>query len=156
MVDINHYLTFARYNGWANLRTAAMLEALAEAHVPRPLLLLSHLLRAERVWLGRLRGTADVALPLWETDALEVCREWITADTAAFEEVVSSLTAADLSETVRYTTTQGTPYSTSIQDILSHVFNHATHHRGQITLLVREAGQVPQALDYIAYLRHSV
>jgi len=152
MADLGPYPAFVRYNAWANRRAATMLEALSEAQQVRPLRLLSHLLRAETVWLGRLQGTADAALSLWETDALGVCRERITTNTAAFE-AVSSLTAADLNTTVSYTTTQGTPYQTPVRDILSHVFNHSTHHRGQISLLVREAGHTPLPLDYIAYVR---
>jgi uncharacterized damage-inducible protein DinB len=105
MADLEYYLELARYNAWANRRVAGMLEVLADEDLSRPLRLFSHLLRAERVWLGRLQATADAALPLWETDTLSVCRERLEANTAAFEEVVSSLTTADLSETVLYTTT---------------------------------------------------
>jgi len=152
MADPN-FLTLVHYNAWANRRVVAMLEVLSDEDVARPLHLLSHLLRAERVWLGRLRGTPDAALPLWETDALGVCRERITANTAAFEAALSDIGAFDPSTTISYTTTQGAPYRTPVRDILSHVFNHSTHHRGQIALLVREAGQTPHPLDYIAYVR---
>lgn len=152
MADLR-FLMLAHYNAWANRRVVAMLEVLSDEDVARPLHLLSHLLRAERVWLGRLQGTPDAALSLWETDALGVCRERITANTAALEGVLSSLTAAHLSTTASYTTTQGASYQTPVRDILSHVFNHGTHHRGQIALLVRDAGHTPLPLDYIAYVR---
>ncbi len=72
-----HYLEFARYNTWANRRTVEMLNALSGEQVG--LRLFSHLLRAEAVWLGRIRGTADAALPIWETDTLSVCRERLEA-----------------------------------------------------------------------------
>ncbi len=130
-----------------------MLETLADESLPRPLLLFSHLLRAERVWLGRMQRTEDAALPLWETDTLVVCRARVEANTALFEGVISSLTPVGSLRRVGYTNSQGTPYRTAVCDILSHVFNHSTHHRGQIVLLVREAGQVPAPLDLIAYLR---
>lgn len=156
MPDPDHYLELAHFNAWANRRVAGMLEALADEDLSRPLRLFSHLLRAERVWLGRLQATTDAALPLWEMDTLSVCRERLEANTAVFVKVISSLTAADVSETVLYTTTQGVPYENTPGDIFSHVFNHGTHHRGQIALLVRAAGHVPLALDYIAYLRRSV
>ena len=143
-----HYLEFALYNTWANRRTFKMLDALSGEQVG--LRLFSHLLRAEAVWLGRIRGTADAALPIWETDALGVCRERLEANAAAFGE---TLPTSDLSRSVNYTNSQGNTYSTAIADILSHVFNHGTHHRGQLALLVREAGNVPAPLDYIAYVR---
>lgn len=153
MADSDPYLRFARYNAWANRRVGAMLEALSGAQLPRPLRLFSHLLRAERVWLGRMRGTEDAALPIWETDTLSVCRGRVEANAAAFEGLAASLAPADLSKIVIYTTSQGAEYRTPVGDILSHVFNHSTHHRGQIAFLVREAGRTPLPLDYIAYVR---
>ncbi len=146
------YVTFARYNTWANRRVAEMLEALSDEQAGPPLRLFSHLLRAEAVWLGRMQGTADAALPIWEVDTLPVCRERLEANAAAFGRT-SHLTADDLANKVSYTNSQGTEYHTSVTDILSHVFNHGTHHRGQIMLLVREAGEVPAPLDFIAYVR---
>ncbi len=149
-----HYLEFARYNTWANRRTAEMLDApvpdvLASEQVG--LRLFSHLLRAEAVWLGRIRGTADAALPIWETDMLSICRERLETNAAAFGETL--FTSTDLSKRVDYANSQGTEYSTAVADIFSHVFNHGTHHRGQILLLLREAGNAPAPLDYIAYVR---
>jgi len=153
MPDPDHYLELAHFNGWANRRVAEMLKTLASEDLSRPLRLFSHLLRAERVWLGRLQGTADAMLPLWETDALSICQEQVEANTVAFEALVSSLTPAALGHRVGYSNTQGTLYTSTLADILSHVFNHGTHHRGQIALLVRDAGQTPLPLDLIAYLR---
>lgn len=153
MADLDHYLTFTHYNAWANHRIAELLETLTDKQVRPPLRLFSHILRAEQVWLGRMQGTEAAALPIWETDTLEVCRERVETTTEMFDGMLSSLTPADLSERVSYTNSQGTPYHTAVADILSHVFNHSTHHRGQISLLVREAGGVPAPLDYIAYVR---
>ena len=147
-----HYLKFARYNAWANRRAATMVEALTEAQAVRPLLLLSHLLRAERVWLGRIQGSDD-APKLWEADSLIVCRDRIEANTESFANALAGLEPKALLQPVYYTNTKGTPFSTPLSGILDHVFNHSTHHRGQVSLLVRDAGQVPESLDLIAYLR---
>ncbi len=148
-----HYHTFVRYNAWANRRASEMLAALPEDRSARPLLLLSHLLRAERVWLGRIQGSKAPALGLWETDSLTVCRERIETNTEMFELVLAGLEPAALAQPVHYANSQGTPYSTPLSGILDHVFNHSTHHRGQLSLLVRDAGGVPQPLDLIAFLR---
>ena len=83
-----------------------------------------------------------------------VCRDRIEANTELFEKVLAAL-GPDLLQPVRYTNTEGTPYNTPLAGILDHVFNHSTHHRGQVALLVRDAGQVPEPLDLIAYLRRS-
>ena len=152
MAELDRYHTFVGYNAWANRRAAAMLAGLSAEHVPRPLLLFSHLLRAEAVWLGRIQGSSDAALALWETDSLTVCRKRVEANTGLFATVLAvEPTALDCA--VLYTNTQGTPYSTPLAGILEHVFNHSTHHRAQLSLLVREAGGVPQPLDLIVYFR---
>ena len=150
-----HYLNLAGYNAWANRRAARMIGALSEAQAARPLGLLSHLLRAERVWLGRIQGTGDVGLELWTTDSLLFCRDRIEANTELFQTVLAGLGPDALTQSVRYTNTKVTLYSTPLCGILEHVFNHGTHHRGQVALLVRSAGQVPEPLDLIAYLRLS-
>ena len=146
-----HYLRFSHYNAWANRRAAAMVETLSEERAARPLLLLSHLLRAERVWLGRIQSL-DAALELWETDSLTLCRDRIEANTRLFETVLERL-GPDLAQPICYTNTKGVPFNTPLSGILDHTFNHSTYHRGQVALLVRDAGQVPEPLDLIAYLR---
>ena len=132
-----------------------MVETLSEPQVAQPLLLLSHLLRAGQVWLGRIQGLADVGLELWKTDSLMVCRDRIEANTESFANALAGLEPKALLQSVYYTNTKGTPFSTPLSGTLDHVFNHSTHHRGQVALLVRDAGQVPEPLDLIAYLRHS-
>ncbi len=153
MADLDHYHTFVRYNTWANRRAAAMLAALPETRLPRPLLLFSHLLRAEKVWLDRIQGSEEAKLELWETDTLEGCRERIESNAAVFEVFLEALGPATLEQPVHYANTKGTLYGTPLSDIFDHIFNHGTHHRGQLALLVRDAGGVPQPLDLIAYLR---
>ena len=150
MSELGHYRTFVRYNAWANRRAAEMLVGLSEEKLQRPLLLLTHLLRAERVWLGRIQGLDDALLTFWETDSLEVCRARIEENSALLEAVLKGLEPATLTQPVHYTNSQGTPYSTPLAGILDHVFNHSTHHRGQLALLVRDAGEIPLPLDLIA------
>lgn len=144
-------LEVIRYNSWANRRVGEMLAALEGAELERSLRLFGHLLRAERVWLGRIHALPDAALLLWGTDTLAVCRERLEANARALEQLVAD-GSVDTAP-VTYTTTQGVSYTTPVSDILAHVFNHGTHHRGQIALLVREAGQTPLPLDLIFYLR---
>lgn len=150
-LDREHFLPLFAYNAWANLRAVEMIGELHEPNYAQALRLLSHLLRAERVWLGRVRETNDADTALWETDALEVCCQVVRTNTEAWSSFLSS--SPDLTQQVPYTNSQGTPFKTELRDIVSHVLNHSTHHRAQVSLLVREAGEVPLPLDYIAYVR---
>jgi uncharacterized damage-inducible protein DinB len=47
----------------------------------------------------------------------------------------------------------GDSYQNKIEDILIHVGNHGTYHRGQIAMLLREKGYNPVSTDYILYDR---
>ena len=150
---IEHYLRLVHYNAWANGRVLEQLPALSEPYQIRPLLLLSHVLRAERIWLGRMGGTPEAGIQLWETDTLDGCRERMEANTEDFSRLLSSVDADALEHAVPYQNSSGTPYRTPLTEMLEHVFHHGTHHRGQIALLIREAGRTPLPLDYIAFAR---
>ena len=154
----NHFINLFRYTHWANRQ---MIEALLEATPPetRPLrrarALLSHLLRAQDVWLGRVQNTDAAQLPFWEEDPLDECvrrSEESSRDWLAF---LRGCTDSDFARPVHYQNSKGTPFATDLQDLAAHVVNHATHHRAQIALLLREAGLEPPATDYIFYVRRS-
>ncbi len=73
-----------------------------------------------------------------------------------------SLTARDLAmsgdlehDDVAYRTSGGEDWSIRLDLILAHLFNHQTHHRGQLHALVKEAGAEPPPLDLIYFLRES-
>lgn len=149
------YLRLVHYNTWANKRVLEQLPELPETYQIRPLLLLSHVLRAERIWLGRMGRTPEAGMQLWETDTLDGCRERMEANTKDFFRLLSSVPADALEHAVAYQNTSGTPYRTPLTEMLEHVFHHGTHHRGQIALLIREAGRTPLPLDYIAFARET-
>ena len=54
---------------------------------------------------------------------------------------------------VHYTDLKGNPYETPIWQIVLHVVNHATHHRGQVSGFLRTMGHTPPPLDLMAYYR---
>ena len=54
---------------------------------------------------------------------------------------------------VVYENSEGRTFSNEIKDILFHVVNHSTHHRGQIMMVLRDSGVPPEPLDYVHYKR---
>ena len=122
---------------------------------------MNHILLADRVWLGRLAGrvaepgfigvdgikTLDQEL---ESDFDELRRQRDVTD-AAIDAWVDTLTADSLAGTIRIVR-KGEASDYPMWWIVTHLFNHQTHHRGQITTLLVQAGQDPGATDLFAML----
>ncbi len=61
------------------------------------------------------------------------------------------MTEERLQAPVRYTNTQGTPYSLPLVHLMRHVVNHASYHRGQLVTMLRLLGVEPVATDMVLY-----
>ena len=160
---LDHFRTFAAYNRWANARLYDACAALPDAEYRRPRGAffasihgtLNHILVADRIWMGRIEG-ADSGIASLDTilhddlAALRVARE---EEDARIAGMVDGLDAARLAGDLHYANLAGTPQTTPLGQVLAHVFNHQTHHRGQAhDLLHQAAGGAPE-LDLIYYLR---
>jgi uncharacterized damage-inducible protein DinB len=159
----DHFRTLARYNQWANRRLYGACAQLddAEYRKRRPAFFgsihgtLNHLLVGDRVWLGRIEhvpsGIERLDQILYDDfAALRAARE---AEDRRIIALVDRLDAAALAETLDYANMAGTPQRTRLDWVLTHVFNHETHHRGQAHGLLSQTAVAPPPLDLIFYLR---
>lgn len=142
--------TLLHYTEWANARVLEAMQA-ADDVPDRAVELLSHLLRAQDVWYGRVEGTEHATLDFWVTEPLSACADRLAASTQRWRGVLEEHDALD--EPVAYTNSTGTAFETPLRDIFLHVVNHGTHHRAQIALTLRQADIAPPATDYIYYHR---
>jgi uncharacterized damage-inducible protein DinB len=157
-----HFALMARYNQWMNEKLYAAAAKLPEggAHAERGAFFgslagtLNHLLLADTIWLQRFAahpvryasldgvrslpapaGLADAAPPplpaLWERRQLldKAIGDWI-----------HELRDEHLDQTLRYRRLNGETYAKRFGSVLQHFFNHQTHHRGQATTLLSQAG----------------
>jgi uncharacterized damage-inducible protein DinB len=160
----NLFLELAAYNSWANARlyeaAIALPEELYRADVGvffRSLHgTLNHLLLTDRLWLTRLTGVGEQPKRLDELlydDRLELARARLAED-ARLRAVVNSYDEAALSRPHAYQTTSGKPQEQPLSDILLHLFNHQTHHRGQAhACLSITTRQQPPSLDLLVFQR---
>lgn len=153
------------YNRWANHRTldaASRLspEAFAKdlgSSFPSVRDTLVHILSVEWVWLSRWRGHSPSGVPdSWDVSTLEgVQSQWaaVEQDQQAF---ISELTAPMLGRSIAYRTTKGDPFEQPLGQMLRHVVNHSTYHRGQVVTLLRQLGAEAVSTDLILfYLTHA-
>ena len=155
----------ARYNRWANGRLYDACATLPEAdyRAARPAFFgaihrtLNHILLADRLWLARIRGDAPIALPL-DAELYATLAELRAARVVEDDGIVAyldGLEAAALEEDVHYTNTRGDPFATPLGVILQHLFNHATHHRGQVHDMLTQTEVAPPPLDLIYFVREA-
>lgn len=111
--------------------------------------LMSHIVNAHQIWLERILGE-EQKVKVFEVRDLETLRERQHKNSELTFEILGS---RNLEETVHYTNTKGQRYSNSICQILLHVFNHSSYHRGQINQLLVREGKPAMVSDYIFYNR---
>jgi uncharacterized damage-inducible protein DinB len=58
-----------------------------------------------------------------------------------------------LGREIVYTNQTGKSFRNTPRDILTHLGMHSHYHRGQIAILVRQAGATPAVTDFIAFCR---
>jgi len=142
------------YDAWANNEVLAVIKAAGSAS-PRPLQLLGHIASAERVWLERLtRQPQSVAV--WPEFDLDQCAAQIAALAKLWKDYLGRLSSTGLSEKVSYKNSKGEPWSSTVEDVLTHVTLHSVYHRGQIASLMRASGQAPASTDFIHAVRQGL
>lgn len=174
MPDLAHLRLLARYNAWMNARVydaAAKLPAQAltadrGAFFGSIIGTLNHLVVADTIWLQRfathpaqhaalepLRKTAKpVALNqilFAELPALRAHRDRLDA---TISEWIAGLGETDLQHVLHYANTKGVPAQRHFGMLLIHFFNHQTHHRGQISTLLFQAGEDVGVTDLLALI----
>ena len=156
-----HLELMARYNQVMNARLVAVVEPLPHedlvaargAFFGSVLGTMNHLVIADLMWLGRVRPQpyGEVLAPL---DALPRPTElnallYPTLDAyrparaqldALFVDFIANLSDEDIASPLSYRNAKGLPFTKTVGLVLSHVFNHQTHHRGQITTLLSQMG----------------
>jgi len=159
-----HFVMMASYNAWANARLFRMAGALPDELYRRDVGAyfkslhgtLNHLLTADRIWMCRLTGAGDHpdklnAILFDDLSSLHAAR--LGEDRRIFD-FVQGLAEPAFEEMWDYRTLNGTPQRHSRREILAHLFNHETHHRGQAHAILTVLGVTePDPLDLLIMLR---
>lgn len=159
-MDLNWIRQLYQYNRWANQQAFDAVAALPPEQYVRDLKnsfpsvrdTLTHVVAAEWIWLERCRGVSPKALPGPERfpDLPSLRMVWQKLD--GEREVFLGVLAPELlAVPLRYVNTRGETYAYPLWQVLAHVVNHSTYHRGQITTMLRQLGAEPAATDLLLY-----
>jgi uncharacterized damage-inducible protein DinB len=165
---LEHLRRMARYNQWANQRLYAACEELPSAayHEPRAAFFgsihgtLNHLLVGDRIWLARIAGMIAPQLRLDEQPYARFAelRAARAAEDARMIGLVDDYPEDEdeLARPVRYRLiTQPKDMATPLHICWLNLFNHQTHHRGQVHDQLSQTAVAPPPLDLIFYLREA-
>jgi len=170
----DHIRLMAAYNAWMNARLYAAaaklpVEALAadrKAFFGSILGTLNHLLAGDRIWLARfaahparhaaLDPIRALAVPqrldqllFADFQSLAEHRRWLDGVISAW---AASLVEADLDHPLHYANMKGEAAARNFFSLVMHFFNHQTHHRGQATTLLSQAGSDAGVTDLLALI----
>lgn len=115
---------------------------------------LAHTFAAERIWLARVERRAFEGPFIGEADLQmeTLLREW-PAVQAGWRAWTGSLRDEHTGAVLTYTDLRGREWRHPVWQIVLHVVNHSTHHRGQVSGFLRAMGYKPPPLDLIAFVR---
>ena len=152
-----------RYSAWANATLYQTLDdvplsVLVGSRPGRPAGLIatvSHLCAVDRIWKAHLENTAH-GFTTRQLDPVPPWRELREMQASLdqwYIDYAQGLSEAELSQVVSFTFVDGGPGALSRGDILLHIVNHKTYHRGYIADMLYESGLRPPTLDLPVFLR---
>ena len=155
--------TMLDYHYWARDRVLEAVAALTPEQYDRDLrssfpsvrATLTHTYAAEWAWYQRWHGESPATLLAADRFAdLAALREAWTDHEAKMRAFIGGLDDADVGRVIAFTLFNGTAGASPLWQMVQHVVNHASYHRGQITTMLRQLGAQPsKSMDMIAYYR---
>ena len=155
--------TMLDYHYWARDRVLDAASALSQEQFTRDLGssfksvrdTLAHMYAAEWAWHSRWQGTSPTALPPADqfSDLNAIRQNWSALETK-MRAFLASLDSSGITRVIEYKLLSGQPGATPFWQMLQHVVNHASYHRGQVTTMLRQLGAQPaKGMDLIAFYR---
>jgi uncharacterized damage-inducible protein DinB len=160
-----YFASLARYHAWATAQLYEHVDRLPDADYRKDAGLffksvhgtLNHLLVADALWLPRFAdGVSNkVALDAELERDRAALRDRLLAAVPRWQPLIASFDDARFTEasTLDYTTAKGIAQSLPFAPTLGHVFNHGTHHRGQITAAITAMGYPCPEIDWVWMLQ---
>ncbi|WP_046003032.1 DinB family protein [Pseudoalteromonas rubra] len=171
MSQLTQFRLLANYNQWMNQKVYTAAAQLSDAALKQDrgaffgsiLGTLNHLVVADLIWLKRYaacEACADVLAAVVAQDdptSLDQClfddlaqltdyRQWLDGQILG---LLQHLQDSDLTSVLTYRNSKGVTYHKPFASLLTHLFNHQTHHRGQVSTLLSQAGVDVGATDLL-------
>ncbi len=153
---------YAAYNIWATKTLIDRINKLPEEKIiqevassfPSLYKTVNHMWLAEEAWWQRLKLVEHIVLQSEKfTGSFAAQYSHLAKQSILFKEWIDSATDIQLNHVFAYMRNKE-QHKMAVHDMLLHVFNHATYHRGQLVTILRQLGEdkIPQT-DFGAWCR---
>ena len=157
------FVQYAAYNVWANQQLTDCISNLPDEQINREITssfksifaTLVHMWDAESIWWQRVKLQEQIEIPSlnFEGSILELVNN-LLKQSKHWKEWVDLATEAALEHEFIYRNSKKEQFKQPVNEVLLHLFNHQSYHRGQLITMLRQVGleQVPNT-DLISFLR---
>lgn len=154
---------YAAYNTWATRQTGNVILSLPEEKQMAEILssykslykTVLHIWDAESIWWQRMKLNERITRPSENyKGSMKDAFDGLLGQSRQWEEWISSASALSIEHVFQYQTADGSQFKQPVWQMLMHVFNHGTYHRGQLINMLRQLGieKLP-ATDFILWAR---
>lgn len=110
--------------------------------------LLNHLINAQQIWNARINNESE--FEVWQINDWNNISKINTDNYVKTLKIIHNESPENI---IEYKNSKGQKFINKIEDVLFHVINHSTYHRGQIATDIKNNGLEPINTDYIFYKR---
>lgn len=145
-----YFNSLLEYNYWANNKIASFLRD-NNLGTGKPIELYSHILNAEKICLNRVKEISNFDFKPFEVRTIEECDEFKKSINIEWNKFIKSLPENDFEKVMKYKNVKNEDMVLKVWEIIMHMINHSTYHRGQIAASLRGMGFQPPVSDFATY-----
>lgn len=143
-----HFNFLLEYDFWANNVVMELIKSNG-LNTGRPTELLSHIINAEVLIMGRIRG--EEFFDPFMVRSIEENIKLSKSIKAEWKEYINNLAEVEFDNSIRYVNIRGERVTAKIWEMFMHMINHSTYHRGQIALILRKMNISPPITDLMTF-----
>lgn len=153
----DEWLKLQEYHVWANSKLLSHLRKGYDVFTvpfsssyPTIARTFGHIYDIDINWFNRMRGNSPATLGQTSFANVDEALSHLTSLHRVIREYLAS---QDGSRIIHYCNTEGVEFENRLSDMLLHMVNHGTYHRGNVTAMLHQGGLKSCATDYIYFLR---